>query len=146
MMRRLCVIFEGIDGAGKSSFITKLRKKYNEMDVPHDIFIDRGPASIYVYDIFDSVEELQKLEKRLSPAVYISVDTLPDIAHKRNLKRKGEKRYTVKELTEHAYRFGCYFRMYSRLPNFVVNGWVDVDIAFSWLQKHREIENDVNKG
>lgn len=140
MMKRLCVIFEGVDGAGKSSFITKLRRKYSEMTVPHDIFIDRGPASIYVYDTFDNIEELQELERRLSPAMYVFVQTSPEVAYRRNLKRKDEKHYTVNELTEHEWKFGHYHRMFSRLPTIMVRGWIDVDMVFTWLQHLRETE------
>ena len=117
-------IFEGIDGAGKTSAIKELRKN---MKGEHPLFIDRFIHSNYVYEKLkgnDTVNDLKLICEDLIRDFEIQViyiDVSPSRAISRLSKDFGHGGYTKEILATHSVLFEESFKILN-MPLIRING------------------------
>lgn len=123
----LIVCLEGITGSGKSSLIAEIKKVCRSIGRPHDVYIDRYSASLWVYG--RDIEECLSLEKLISSrGLYIYL-TLPlEIAWKRESDAKKSTYNITKDLLAKTEgMFNQYFTEHCTLPVIVRNSSSPID-------------------
>ena len=101
------VIFEGIDGSGKTTIINELRKN---SELNHPLFIDRFIHSNYVYESLkgnlniDVLEDICRSIKKLNTfVIYLNIS--PETAYSRIRIKGMHEKYSVDLLRSHKILF-----------------------------------------
>ena len=113
------MIFEGIDCAGKSSVITRIRELIGNYNF-HDLVVDRFICSLYVFDTFFKrmttqrmceIKEMQDNFSKLQIAT-IFLDISPETAFKRCQVKETFFNYSVIDLAQMR---DIYFKAFTEL-------------------------------
>lgn len=123
----LIICLEGITGSGKSSLIAEIKKTCRSMGRPHDVYIDRYSASLWVYG--RNINECLKLERLISQrGLYIYL-TLPlEVAWSRESEAKKKTYNITKDLIgKTELMFTQYFTEHCLLPVIVRDSSAPID-------------------
>ena len=131
------VVFEGEDGAGKTTIISELRKR---IKCEHPIFIDRFIHSNYVYETLKgnvNIKELELICNTVSKLdIHVFYITIPvAIALKRLSLKPGHEQFTEDLLYKQKNLFNEAF-MRLPLPLTIIDGTRPLDEEINFIMEH----------